>query len=489
MFAAVAALAVGAYARFLGGGFRVPDTLVLVDTAQVHRPHDVARLFGERLMAGTSFSEGSFYRPLSALTFAVDHAIWGLRPFGYNLSNVALHGLVAAATAALAWTLMRDRFATLVAGGVVALHPLGVESVPAPARRQDVLATLFVLIAVVAFARTARRGPASPGAWLSAVALALGLLSKESAILAVAPLAVLAWASGATDDRRRAARLRQVARDLLPHALLLVVVLLVRAAVVASPSIVSLSDVPGRIGEALADGSRGLLCTVIVVGSHPAIDRAVAVVAACVLAGAVAAAAHGSRRRTISTVEVATAWLGALAAVLVLSDEFAWRSLYGALPAFGLLVAVVAAGVRDRARSAPTRAFGGAVVAILVAAIVAASPLVRPYPAWRTVGEATSATLRALRSPVVAQAPAGATITFSVVPGDIGAGHRPLRPAVRSAVVFRGYALAPIVDLLYPDRHYRVRVLSVRRVPADARHVEARVSASPAGPRIAVVVR
>src|SRR5262249_9062048 len=36
---------------------------------------------------------GGHYQPLTWLSFAVDHALWGLNPTGYHLTNVALHAI------------------------------------------------------------------------------------------------------------------------------------------------------------------------------------------------------------------------------------------------------------------------------------------------------------------------------------------------------------------------------------------------------------
>lgn len=33
----------------------------------------------------------NYYRPLTSLSFAIDYAIWGLRPFGFHLTNIFLH--------------------------------------------------------------------------------------------------------------------------------------------------------------------------------------------------------------------------------------------------------------------------------------------------------------------------------------------------------------------------------------------------------------
>jgi tetratricopeptide (TPR) repeat protein len=75
--------------------------------------------------------------PLTWLSFSLDHALWGLDPFGFHLTNVLLHG----ANAALFY---------MAAGSVPAalffsLHPLRVESVAWITERSDLLSAFFLL--------------------------------------------------------------------------------------------------------------------------------------------------------------------------------------------------------------------------------------------------------------------------------------------------------------------------------------------------------
>src|SRR5438477_10315859 len=47
-----------------------------------------------RWMSTTSY--GGHWEPLTWLSFALDHAAWGMAPRGYHLTNVVLHGVNAA---------------------------------------------------------------------------------------------------------------------------------------------------------------------------------------------------------------------------------------------------------------------------------------------------------------------------------------------------------------------------------------------------------
>ena len=77
--------------------------------------------------------------PLTWLSSALDHALWGMDPMGYHLGNVLLHGAGAVLLYLVLAELLRraspktdERFLLLAAAGgalVHAMHPLRVESV------------------------------------------------------------------------------------------------------------------------------------------------------------------------------------------------------------------------------------------------------------------------------------------------------------------------------------------------------------------------
>lgn len=51
---------------------------------------DLPNIFSQNTIAGAG-EISDYYRPLTTLSFAIDHAVWGLRPFGFHLTNTLLH--------------------------------------------------------------------------------------------------------------------------------------------------------------------------------------------------------------------------------------------------------------------------------------------------------------------------------------------------------------------------------------------------------------
>ncbi|HBA60746.1 MAG TPA: hypothetical protein DCZ92_07995 [Elusimicrobia bacterium] len=141
----------------------------------------------------TTFHMGH-YQPLSWLTFALDHELWGMDPAGFHLTNVLLHALNAAVFYFLALSLLKTGAADLpeekkwallpsaaFAALVFALHPLRAESVAWATERRDMLSGLFYLLTLLYYLKACAQ-PAGPGRSgtlrYSLLFYALSLLSK-----------------------------------------------------------------------------------------------------------------------------------------------------------------------------------------------------------------------------------------------------------------------------------------------------------------------
>ena len=87
----------------------------------------------------------------------LDCQLYGLKPWGYHLTNVLLH----AATAILLFLVLRrmtgDLWPSALVAAVFAVHPLRVESVAWVAERKDVLSGLFFMLTLAAYCGYVRR--------------------------------------------------------------------------------------------------------------------------------------------------------------------------------------------------------------------------------------------------------------------------------------------------------------------------------------------
>jgi tetratricopeptide (TPR) repeat protein len=139
------------------------------------------------------------YYPLTHTTFWIESNLWGLRPFGYHLINVLLHG----ANAALLWRVLRrlEVPGALLAALIFALHPVHVESVAWVSERKNCLSGLFYLSAMLTYLRFVEREN-----WLTyagaIVLFACALFSKTVTSTLPAALVLILWWKRKLDRRQ-----------------------------------------------------------------------------------------------------------------------------------------------------------------------------------------------------------------------------------------------------------------------------------------------
>ena len=142
-----------------------------------------------------AFKSGA--RPLTVLSLMADYRLWQLKPVGYHLTNLLLHGLNSCLVFFLAAMLLVEPDNcpwALFAGLVFALHPVQAEAVNIAAYRADLLATLFYLAALIFFARaTINEKNKIVFYALAAIAFIPALFAKESAVTLPAAALLCQW--------------------------------------------------------------------------------------------------------------------------------------------------------------------------------------------------------------------------------------------------------------------------------------------------------
>jgi Flp pilus assembly protein TadD len=187
-------LAIAAGAGTLFNGFTIDDEEILIHSDRVHQ------LSNQKAIWLTDWWEvdrrpfvdrhmDRLYRPLALFTFSLNHAVHGLKPLGYHVVNVLLHGLASVLVWMLASQLLMRmgdvpsaRVASTVGGLLFAVHPIHVEAYASVVGRADLLAAVSVLTGTLLFLRQSN----CPGVfwyWAIPICLAAGLLSKESGLI------------------------------------------------------------------------------------------------------------------------------------------------------------------------------------------------------------------------------------------------------------------------------------------------------------------
>jgi Tfp pilus assembly protein PilF len=243
--ALIAVLAAALYANSLDGALLFDDVNAIVNNQWV-RSGDLRGIVTRASWWGGGRGHG--WRPLTTLTFAADHALHGLAPFGYHLVNVLLHAAVSVLVfAAFARATGTPRVAA-IAALLFAAHPVHTEAVASVVGRAELLAAAGFFVAWLCFlraddARALARGRRRLLEALGVVVFLAAALAKENALALVAVLVfadLLCAPAGAPTARLRAHAARYGA--LLAATLVFVVL---RGRVLAgAPQTISILDNP-----------------------------------------------------------------------------------------------------------------------------------------------------------------------------------------------------------------------------------------------------
>ncbi len=461
------AASLGAHANTLANGFVWDDEVVVLGTPE---SRDLSRL----ATALTSPDEvRPYYRPLTRASFLVDHALWGLDARGFHAVNVAIHALNVLLLFVLGRRLFGRTAPALLAGLLLAVHPLHTESTAFLSGRNNLFALLFSLSTFLLFLEAERRGsPALAAA--SGLSFLLGLGSKEQAVMA-GPL-VVAWAlrpGGAL--RVRGWRAGWLLAPLLAAAL---VYLALRSVALGSPGALpaASTSLAHRLVETFLVVPRYLGLAAFPAGltifhSTPRADAG-AVAVAGVAWAAVAAAAVALLRRPTPTSRVGLSWLvlfflPVANLVPIPSATMAERFVY--LPAAGLWL-LVADGTDRLYRRFPRRTL---CVGLWAAALLAlaARTVVRNRD-WRDD--------LALARAAVAVDPRSVPALFNLGVvlkdgGDLAAARQQwdlvlgIDPGNGGALAQLGTLSALAGDLATAERHFRAALAS-RDAPPLARY-------------------
>lgn len=228
-------LTFAAFGNGLSAEFVSDDTNCIVENEYVVGPLDVGAIFSEFSWWGSGRADSPGYRPLTTLSFALNHSVVGLSPFGYHVTNLVLHALVVCLLFALGRAVGLGSVGAGAAATIFCLLPIHSEAVLWAVGRGELGAAIGFLLTVLLLLSYRRSGRALPLAG-AAVALLCGMLSKENAVTALAAPLLLAlvmpihW-SADTDASPRISSWRRGhhRRDLLATAALAAAVVLYAA--------------------------------------------------------------------------------------------------------------------------------------------------------------------------------------------------------------------------------------------------------------------
>lgn len=141
-------LSLAAYANSLPNGFAYDDEGILVNNPVVTGGEYDRAALGPWWQ--TSRQGSGLYRPVTALSFTGEWALFGGRPLGFHAGNLLFHSLVALLVFHLLLSL--STLPGALAGGVLfAVHPLHTEAVANVVGRAELYSAFFLLLACLLY--------------------------------------------------------------------------------------------------------------------------------------------------------------------------------------------------------------------------------------------------------------------------------------------------------------------------------------------------
>lgn len=216
----IVALSIGVYANTIKNGFVYDDKPTIVDNTLIKDINNLPKLVKRDYFA---LSGEMTYRPVVTLTYFLDYAVYGLKPWGYHITNGFFHAIngillyvlltiltqqsVSSRQSSLRTSLLANR--PILLSLLFATHPLLTEAVNAISFREDLITTLFYIAAlnlylVLRTTPTTAQPQAARKLLLysfSCGAYLLALFSKEMAV--TLPLVVLCYEWIYTGEQRR----------------------------------------------------------------------------------------------------------------------------------------------------------------------------------------------------------------------------------------------------------------------------------------------
>ncbi len=172
------AVVTAAWAPALNGQFQFDDL------------HNI--VFDPATAGGAALLErlGNGFRPLLRLSYVLDHRLWGFVPAGFVATNLLLHALTAIGVAALARRRLGGHgVVAIVAAAIFALQPAHAAVVASASGRSTGLATLLMVVALLAHDRGV--GGDRRQGWLALGWMTLAVAAKETAL--VFPALLVLW--------------------------------------------------------------------------------------------------------------------------------------------------------------------------------------------------------------------------------------------------------------------------------------------------------
>jgi tetratricopeptide (TPR) repeat protein len=181
----------GVYCRDLQYDFILDDVPLILMNEAITSWKNWTTLFVSQIVPTGMDVVAVHYRPIYMLWLLANQQLFGMVLPWWHLTSLLLHLLAIFLVYKVGEKVLRESWTAAVAALLFAFHPIHVESVSYVSASSDLLATVFMLVAFLAYSRFREQGASLWYLAASVVAGASAMLSKETA--AIFPLVLVAY--------------------------------------------------------------------------------------------------------------------------------------------------------------------------------------------------------------------------------------------------------------------------------------------------------
>lgn len=188
----IALISFAVYANSLSNEFVFDDESVVLGDPTIIHLYNIPRYFTAQ--EGFHKVIGRYYRPVVSASYAIDCAVWDLKPFGFHLTNILLHIINSLLVFKFLIYMFEEKkgdssnsvsYIAAIGALVFAVHPIHTEAVSWVSGRTDSLSFTFFIASFIYYLKFSKCTVSSKKKLFFAlvcVYYVLSLLSKEMAI-------------------------------------------------------------------------------------------------------------------------------------------------------------------------------------------------------------------------------------------------------------------------------------------------------------------
>lgn len=188
------------YFNSINNNFLLDDHQIIENNSYIKNIKLLPKIFTANIYNFASDKETDYFRPVQVLSYALDYAFFGLKPFGYHLTSIILHAINCFLIYLLILILFNKSGLAFSGAVLYCVWPGHSSVVSYISGRADILVSIFMLLSMISFFDYTKHRRIK-SYFLTIIFFVLALFSRENSL--ILPLFILLlWFITKSEDRR-----------------------------------------------------------------------------------------------------------------------------------------------------------------------------------------------------------------------------------------------------------------------------------------------